>query len=246
MSIQKPGAAASSRWPEGSGSITPTWPASSSHSMARPGSGTSSSAIGPVRTGSFVDPFPIALVEIPVLGPSDRLDARPLPQRSQPQDRLQAVRFADLNHRAGNRRQARFGPDRADRVRDRGVDEDLEIGRARPLQRLREVVDRAEFGIRLEHEQTQLQQSDQRLGRFGSQHPQRVGQARDRHRGPLGHGEEAQREPRADRHPRGQRLHGGGLVQVLSDLLGAGGRSNPIAVRQQTLGQPDRRQPRPL
>ncbi len=62
----------------------------------------------------------------------------------------------------------------------------------------------------------------------------------------LGHGEEAQRQPRADRHPRGQCLDGSGLVQVLGDLLGAPGGPDPIAVRHQALSQPDRGEPRTL
>ncbi len=109
-----------------------------------------------------------------------------------------------------------------------------------------EVVDGPELGARLDRQQAQLEQPHDRRDGFDPQNPQRVSQPGQRDRRGLGQGEEREGQPRIDRQPRDQCLDGGGLVQMLRDLVRAAGRADPRAVGESALRQPDRGEARPF
>ena len=247
LSVQNSGEAASSRSPDGSGSTSPTWRASASQSAA--GSGKRRQRVGD-RAGEdrvFREPVAVALVERPLLGLAERLGSDPLPERPQPEDRLQAIRLADLADRAGDRGQPAVGPGRADSVRDRRMGPQPDPRRAAALEHRR----RNHRPARARH----WARSPASPARAASRSPRSARRPGSPARGPARparstSSRSGRRRLRASRESTGSlatsasTAAGWSRCSVISSALPAGrirAPSGRIALRQ-----PDRGQPRPL
>ena len=211
------------------------------------GSGANASAIGPARTGSSAIRSRSRLYSVPCCGLAERLGADPLPERAQPEDRLQAVRLADLADRALGRRQPPSGRTVADRAW-RPPDGRTHL-QSRPVQGSSAAA-KSSTG------------PSSAIGSIASRPSSSSGPATRPGSAPRissawaspASGIEvasvsakrlrASREP--ERQPGDQRLDGRRLVEMLGDLVGIPARADPVRRRHQPLRQPDRGEPRAL
>ena len=183
------------------GRISPTRRASASQSGGHRGQRLEGVADGAGEDRVVLDPFQVSLVERPLLGLAERLDAHALPERPQPENRLQAVRLADAGHRAAaTGSELPLGPGHADGL---GHRRDGPAGRSsvrRPLLdpgwRSRRSAGRS--GAASRASKPTLEQLEDDGPRLDAQGRQGVAQARERPDRRLGQREEAQGQARSD------------------------------------------------
>ena len=194
-----------------------------------------------------LEPLAVALVERPLLGLPQRDLVDPLPERRQPEDRLQAIRLADLADRTGR---PRGGSPSGSTVRAAA----RAAGWARRVRprpgsrssRAREVADGSRSAPASVATASTPSSSRARTVASGldAQAFERVGQPGHRPGRRLGQGEEAQRQPRPVREPAEHRFDRAGILEVLGDLPGQHVGRPRARARRSPSASGDRAEPR--